>query len=233
MRLPEEMLGQEARCPGCGCVFTPGPKTPVSAGESGRSPAPITAITEPSPLRPSPAPNASAEPEEEERPWERTQRRRTRRDSEPHRGPIILVLGITSLVMAFLCGLGLPFGVAAWVMGYRDLRKMRYEKSMDPEGEGMTQAGMVCGAIGSFIAALCVMGAIAYCFFMYFVFTSVMANISTNPAFTSARMRPAPASTLPAVAAPPVSDTAPPAPAVPPPAPVAPPAPQPEDKDKQ
>jgi hypothetical protein len=203
MRLPEELLGQEARCPGCGCVFTPTSPTRAPVGELERTPTPATAIQEPSPLRPSPAPKASAEPEEEERPWERTQRRRTRRDSEPHRGPIVLVLGITSLVTAFLCGLGLPFGAAAWVMGYRDLRKMRYEKSMDPEGEGMTQAGMVCGAIGSFIATLFALGGIAYCVFVYFIVVAAVANVRTNPMFTSARMRPAATAPAPPLAPPP------------------------------
>jgi hypothetical protein len=211
MRLPEEMLGQEARCPGCGCVFTPGPKTPVSAGESGRSPAPVTAITEPSPLRPSPAPIPSAEPEEEERPWERTQRRRTRRDSEPHRGPTILILGIIGLVVGMLCGVGLPFGVAAWVMGYRDLRKMRYAKSMDPEGEGMTQAGMVCGAIGTFFATLCGLGVIAYFVFIYFVVTATLAGVRTNPAF-SGKMGPMPTAAAPIAPAPPPAPVPPPPP---------------------
>jgi hypothetical protein len=215
LRLPEDLLGQEARCPGCGCVFTPAAPTPTPAGELERPPTPATAIQEQSPLRPSPAPKASEEPEGEERPWERVQQRRTRRDSEPHRGAIILVLGITSLVTAFLCGLGLPFGVAAWVMGYRDLRKMRYERSMDLEGEGMTQAGMVCGAIGSLIATLVGLGTIAYFVLIYYVVIGAIANINTNPAFSSARKRPA-------VTAP-----------APPPAPVVPPAPQPDDKVKQ
>jgi hypothetical protein len=217
MRLPEELLGQEARCPGCGCVFKPVARTPIPAGDLERSPAPSTAIMAPGPVGPAPPQAPPPEPEEEERPWERTQRRRTRRDSEPHRGPLVLVLGIFGLVVGFVMGLGLPFGLAAWIMGYRDLRKMRYEKSMDPEGEGMTQAGMVCGAIGTFLGSLCGLGTIGYFVLMYFVVTTTLANVRTNPAFTAARMRPA---------------TTAPAPGPPPPI-EQPPVPPPQEPDKQ
>jgi hypothetical protein len=207
MRLPEELLGQEARCPGCGCVFTPAPQTTAPFPSPGPPPISDTAIKEPGPLE-APVPANLAEAEEE-RPWERTHRRRTRRDAEPHRGPLVLVLGIVGLVIGLLCGLGLPFGAAAWVMGYRDLRKMRYEKSMDPEGEGMTQAGMVCGAIGTFFALLCGLGMIGYVVFIYMFVSSTLAGIATNPAF-SAKMRPmTTAATAPAAPVPPPAGPAP------------------------
>ena len=51
---------------------------------------------------------------------------------EPHRGVLILVLGILSLTV---CGILAPF---AWVMGNTDLEKMRAGQ-MDPSGEGLTQ----------------------------------------------------------------------------------------------
>jgi len=59
---------------------------------------------------------------------------------EPHRGTLILVFGILGLVV---CA---PFGIAAWVMGNGDLKKMA-DGQMDPEGEGLTKAGKICGMI--------------------------------------------------------------------------------------
>jgi ABC-type phosphate transport system permease subunit len=60
----------------------------------------------------------------------------------PHRGGTVLTLGILSLVLCQLCG---PF---AWSMGARDLRLMQHGQ-MDPAGRSTTQAGMVCGIIGT------------------------------------------------------------------------------------
>jgi len=57
---------------------------------------------------------------------------------EPHRGTLILVLGILSLV---LCSFFT--GIPAWIMGKGDLAKIK-DGMMDPEGEGPTKAGMIC-----------------------------------------------------------------------------------------
>lgn len=57
---------------------------------------------------------------------------------------MILVFGILSLV---ICA---PMGIAAWVMGNNDLAAMR-RGEMDPSGEGTTQAGRICGMIGTII----------------------------------------------------------------------------------
>jgi formate hydrogenlyase subunit 4 len=58
----------------------------------------------------------------------------------PHRGGLILALGILGLVCCFICG------IIAWVMGNNDLREMAAGR-MDPSGQGMTQAGRICGMI--------------------------------------------------------------------------------------
>ena len=67
---------------------------------------------------------------------------------EPHRGTLILVLGILSLV---LCSFFT--GIPAWIMGKGDLIKIR-GGTMDPEGEGSTKAGMICGIISCIIGAV-------------------------------------------------------------------------------
>ncbi|NIA21914.1 MAG: DUF4190 domain-containing protein [Anaerolineaceae bacterium] len=77
---------------------------------------------------------------------------------EPHRGVLILILGILSLTV---CGLLAPF---AWIMGNTDLQKIQAGQ-MDPSGEGLTQGGRICGMIGSIFLILgVVVGIIAMLF---------------------------------------------------------------------
>ena len=60
---------------------------------------------------------------------------------------MILTFGILSLTMG-ICGL--IFGPMAWAMGSSDLREIRAGR-MDRSGQGITQAGMICGMITSII----------------------------------------------------------------------------------
>lgn len=77
----------------------------------------------------------------------------------PHRGSLILTLGILGVSMHILgmggmlfapcCGLslvGMGLGIPAWVMGRTDLRQMA-QGIMDSSGRGATQGGMVCGIV--------------------------------------------------------------------------------------
>ncbi len=68
---------------------------------------------------------------------------------QEHRGTLVLVLGILSLVLCALLG---PF---AWIMGSNDLAKMA-SGTMDPAGQSATRAGMICGIISTilFVAGL-------------------------------------------------------------------------------
>jgi hypothetical protein len=66
---------------------------------------------------------------------------------KPHRGTLILVLGILGLVV---CG---PLGIVAWVMGSGDLKEMD-AGTMDPAGRGTTQAGKICGIIATILMIL-------------------------------------------------------------------------------
>lgn len=68
----------------------------------------------------------------------------------PHRGGMILALGILSIVLCFLCG------IFAWVMANNDLREMAQGR-MDPSGRGSTQAGKICGIIGTVLGSLAVL----------------------------------------------------------------------------
>ena len=68
---------------------------------------------------------------------------------KPHRGTVILVLGILGIV---LCA---PLGIVAWVMGSGDLKEMD-AGTMDPSGRGNTQAGKICGIIGTILLVIAV-----------------------------------------------------------------------------
>lgn len=72
---------------------------------------------------------------------------------KPHRGTLVLVLGILSLV---ICA---PLGIFAWIMGGGDLKQMD-AGAMDPNGRSLTSAGRICGIIGTLLLALGVLFAI-------------------------------------------------------------------------
>jgi uncharacterized membrane protein YidH (DUF202 family) len=74
----------------------------------------------------------------------------------PHRGTLILILGILSLVCCFICG------IIAWVMGSNDLKQMA-AGTMDPSGEGLTKAGKICGIVG---VALQIVGVVIWLLIM-------------------------------------------------------------------
>jgi hypothetical protein len=85
----------------------------------------------------------------------------------PHRGGMILAFGIISLVMCQI-GIGIVFGILAWVMGNSDLRGMA-EGEVDPEGKQLTQVGKILGMVACaflvlgaclFIAYIAVIGAV-------------------------------------------------------------------------
>jgi hypothetical protein len=120
-------------------------------------PEPLEAAEEvekqPEEVPPQPAPESAAErqplsdvPDPELRP--------IRRDLKPHRGNLILALGIVTLVtgLGAMC-ICLPFpislvvGISTIVLARRDLRSMR-AGSMDPHGQGSTRSGMILAVIG-------------------------------------------------------------------------------------
>jgi hypothetical protein len=61
-----------------------------------------------------------------------------------HRGTLILVLGILSLVAVQI------LGPVAWLLGNADLREMRAGR-MDPSGESQTNIGRVLGMISTLL----------------------------------------------------------------------------------
>ncbi|MBX3402501.1 MAG: hypothetical protein KF699_03715 [Phycisphaeraceae bacterium] len=92
---------------------------------------------------------------------------------QPHRGAIILTLGILSLV---ICAI---LGIFAWVMANNDLRLMNAGQ-MDPSGRGITQAGKICGMIGTILMCVGLGFAVLYLVFVIVIFGLLAAGAAAG-----------------------------------------------------
>ncbi len=90
---------------------------------------------------------------------------------KPHRGVVILILGILALVT----GLGFVLGPIAWIMGNNDLREIR-AGIMDPEGESTTNVGRILGIIATILSVLML---VLFC--LVFVLGFMMFSVQPSP----------------------------------------------------
>jgi len=67
---------------------------------------------------------------------------------EPDRGVLILTYEILSILCCF------PFGIAAWIMGNNDMQQIE-SGMIDPSGKGITNAGKICGVVGTILGIFC------------------------------------------------------------------------------
>ena len=196
LRLPADLVGRTVKCANCGGTFEAKDEPPAPPPSHRETPPSTARLNTPIPsTRPPVAPRTKPsgsrtrddvdddlelDDEIDERPWER--RGEVRRDCEPHRGGLVLTIGITSIVLGvvgipFFCcwglgaipaALGVALGIPAWVMGHRDLAMMR-EGVRDPAGRGSTQGGWICGIIGTCLSAAVVLVCVAMLIFMVIV----------------------------------------------------------------
>src|SRR5262249_54215733 len=139
LSVPESLGGQLVKCPTCNHAFTA--PAGIAPPPAEAPPPPETYVVQP------PFPEAPRRREREQpEPSHFEMRHYERRAVAPHRGLLILVLGILGVVCC-------PLGPAAWIMASSDLREIR-AGNMDPEGEGLTQAGRVVGIIATVLLAL-------------------------------------------------------------------------------
>ena len=126
-------------------------------------------------------------------------RRQPGRNLEPHRGAVILTLGIISLACLVLNAcyglgalIGLPLGITAWVLGSGDLRRIK-NNEMDEEGLAMTQAGRICGILGTILQSLILLtcGALVTTFLVVGVRTPPRPVRPAQPVFMPPRPAPA------------------------------------------
>jgi hypothetical protein len=152
LRIPDELLGKKVKCPQCGNAFLAGAAAPPPQEpeeEEAAAPPPRAAVT---PARRPAAPPPPEEEEYEDEPPARRGRGGSGGRLQPHRGQMILILGILSLVVA-----GPILGPIAWIMGNNDLKEMRAGR-MDPEGEGNTKIGKICGMIATILSITLIVG---------------------------------------------------------------------------
>jgi predicted RNA-binding Zn-ribbon protein involved in translation (DUF1610 family) len=163
LRVADDLLGRQVKCPTCGEQFT--------ADDAPRSEAPPRLDLPDEPADRYERPVFDAEPDKVCPACRRSVPGRAmrcphcnepladepsplwngqRRDAEPDRSGLILTLGIVSLLVPVI---GPVLGICAWVMAVRDMERMR-RGQMDPRGMGQTQTGMICGIIGTVIEGL-------------------------------------------------------------------------------
>jgi hypothetical protein len=149
LRLREEFIDQEVRCPSCQQTFTAArPESAVQRREEGpRRPLPLEEDR----------PSRDWDDDEDDRLARRRrayqQARYDRTRVEPHRGGTVLAMGIISLCLFCAQAIGIALGIAAAIMAHNDLAKMR-DGRMDPTGESQTRTGQVCGILGVVVTAL-------------------------------------------------------------------------------
>ena len=70
---------------------------------------------------------------------------------KPHRGTLILILGILGFIPC--CLIGVICGPIAFFMGNGDLKQMDAGE-MDPSGRGLTNTGRILGLVGAIICVV-------------------------------------------------------------------------------
>ena len=148
LRVQDVHAGESAKCPECDAI-TVIPDASVAGGESrsddgfhisdGNNPFSDAEDSVQRDRNPFEAPKAGIDPQKGDG--------MSGAIPQQHRGVLILVLGIMSLIC---CNL---LGIAPWVMANEDLARMD-RGQMDSSGRGLTQAGKVCSIIALGLMAL-------------------------------------------------------------------------------
>jgi hypothetical protein len=163
LRVPDEHLGKQARCPKCQTLSLIEPDSGTDEGWTGfESTADDAWLNRPdstsdrapskNPFAGSPdlddrpasshAPRGNQRSPHQGNPYQSTAAPGRRQYTVAHRGGLILTLGVLSI----LCNVCFIPGILAWSLGNSDLQQMK-AGAMDQTGEGLTRAGMVMGIV--------------------------------------------------------------------------------------
>jgi len=168
LRVPDDLLGTTVKCPGCEEIF----QAAVAEQPVGPAPEPGDGLAVferrdlfreelPAPPRRT---RSRRDRDDDDDEFDDPPPRRFRRDLPPHRGTLILVLGVISLFLAWNTCLGFIPGIPAYILGTADIKKMRMGL-MDPRGESQTNTGRWIGLIASIINLVgCFIGALWFAF---------------------------------------------------------------------
>lgn len=152
LQVPDELMGKKVQCPECRHTFTA-----TAPGDEGVTSSKRSSAGEWEKKSSSNVPSKRRrDDDDDDDDFDDDRSRRSRRRSSrrgnytPHRGGMILAFGLIALIGGMVAGVPVVFGIIAWIMGNADLEEMRQGR-MDPEGEGMTQAGRIMGMIATII----------------------------------------------------------------------------------
>jgi hypothetical protein len=186
LRIPVSLHGHDVRCPKCATIFI-GEPSDEDSGKRRVASDPINRLPREEEDRPTR--RSRRDEDDEDRPRRRSRydaydddddfdrpRRRSRYDDDddyrrrltPHRGDMILILGILSIVVAHFI-----LGPIAWFMGRHDLREMD-EGRMDPAGRSNTYAGSTIGMIMT-IVSVSIFGFVI----LFYVFIAMLIAIGS------------------------------------------------------
>jgi predicted Zn finger-like uncharacterized protein len=140
LNVPDNLLGKNVKCPSCQNTFT---ATAPGAGGGAES---------------------AAEPPRRSAPREEGAAGGPSGGMRPHRGMLILILGIVGVLPCFVCAHWVCAALAVY-FGHTDLKAMD-RGEIDPAGRGLTKIGWILGIVGLVFLALeicsgCITGGIS------------------------------------------------------------------------
>jgi predicted Zn finger-like uncharacterized protein len=158
LKVPDELIGRNVKCPGCKETFTAQAGGSLSKSGSSRE-----EIAEKPRKKAAPPPEEEEEEDEaprkvakrrqddedddvDDRPSKR--RRRSGAAMQEHRGMLWLILGLVAALGWFVSLPTAPMGPFVWWLADKDLKEMDAGR-MDPEGRQHTQIGKICGIVAT------------------------------------------------------------------------------------
>jgi predicted Zn finger-like uncharacterized protein len=159
LKVPDDLLGKNVKCPGCKETFTAEPAGSASGSKSDiaekprKQAAPPPEEEEDDEPREKPARRRADDDDDDgdadERPSKRIKKRKSVGPMAPHRGVLWLVLGLIAALLGWITGIPTYLaGPFVWWLAKKDLAEIDAGR-MDPAGRDLTFWGMVCGIVAT------------------------------------------------------------------------------------